>query len=201
MISGLKDIYSTATGIASTLGKNTFKDEAAYEIATAFKVQVRVMEDLVRTLTGKKGLLALVPSVGAPVATALRKVESAVDVSHPHCSYLTEMGCLPQRAQPTCWRVSGRTRESTADEYHRNSPSHSSIASKGLAKRYSNLVPQSSMLACKVPSKCTAQMRRDNVEGRLNPGGLTVKSGASIPLANVQRSMKLLSHLRVVEPG
>ncbi|KAK4224347.1 hypothetical protein QBC38DRAFT_371207 [Podospora fimiseda] len=81
LITGFNDIVSTANNaIAAMAGTPAITSEAdAAMIADAFREFVRVHQALLNILIGKAGVVAKIPVVGAPVATALRAVEGVVD--------------------------------------------------------------------------------------------------------------------------
>ncbi|KAI8682518.1 hypothetical protein LRP88_05513 [Fusarium phalaenopsidis] len=82
LIGNFKDIVSTVTGAISMLGDlpdNTdFPESGQSDICEAFTGFVKVHQNLLETIIGKKGLLSSTPFT-APIAAVLRVLENVVD--------------------------------------------------------------------------------------------------------------------------
>lgn len=81
-MTGFFDIVATAT---TAIGQMRNMDPVpagplSDAIFEAFRVFVRVHQDLLNIIIGKAGFLTRVPIVGPPVAAVLRQVERVVDV-------------------------------------------------------------------------------------------------------------------------
>jgi hypothetical protein len=81
--------------------KTTYVGAEATTIADAFRVFVKVHQELLDVLIGTGGFLTRIPFVGPPIAAVLRAIESFVDVS----SYLLPFQCwssLDSRLSDMC---------------------------------------------------------------------------------------------------
>ncbi|RMJ08355.1 hypothetical protein CDV36_012030 [Fusarium kuroshium] len=82
LIGSFKDIVTTVTGAITMLGdlpdKTDFPESGQSEICEAFTGFVKVHQNLLETIIGKKGLLSSTPFT-APIAAVLRVLENVVD--------------------------------------------------------------------------------------------------------------------------
>ncbi|KAK6508882.1 hypothetical protein TWF481_003649 [Arthrobotrys musiformis] len=83
IITGFTDIVTTATAaIAQMQGSAIITNPAdAKAVADAFRLFVKVHQDLLNILIGKAGLFTIVPIIGTPVAAVLRSIEAVVDTA------------------------------------------------------------------------------------------------------------------------
>ena len=84
VVFGFGDIVATATGYITAMGaapKTKFVGNEATAIADAFRLFVKVHQQLLDIIIGKGGFLTQIPFVGPPIAAVLRSIEGVVDVS------------------------------------------------------------------------------------------------------------------------
>ncbi|KAG7286437.1 hypothetical protein NEMBOFW57_008747 [Staphylotrichum longicolle] len=82
VIFGFGDIVATATGYITAMGaapKIKFWGTEATAIADAFRLFVKVHQQLLDIIIGKGGFLTQIPFVGPPIAAVLRSIEGVVD--------------------------------------------------------------------------------------------------------------------------
>ncbi|KAF3180125.1 hypothetical protein TWF225_001828 [Orbilia oligospora] len=81
IIVGFTEIITiTSTAIAQMQGSAAITNPTdAKAIADAFRMFVKVHQELLNILIGKAGLFTLVPIIGQPVASVLRSLEAIVD--------------------------------------------------------------------------------------------------------------------------
>ncbi|KAF3087298.1 hypothetical protein TWF569_008928 [Orbilia oligospora] len=81
IIVGFTEIITiTSTAIAQMQGSAVITNPTdAKAIADAFRMFVKVHQELLNILIGKAGLFTLVPIIGQPVASVLRSLEAIVD--------------------------------------------------------------------------------------------------------------------------